>query len=517
MLSKKEFFAEWLEKLQQESWQLELLISGLALYGIYASADMILSLEYYFQVNGNSTFRFAVTVFINLLWVSRTIFLINLLVHIIIRGFWIGAIGLRYVSGEIDYKALNYSELFTNYYKKRIGSFDEYIEKLEKFSSVLFSFTFLLFFLLVSFFIFNFVFIGFSSLITKVISLDPQPGSGGFNVMLFAGAVYYICGFLVLIDFVTLGAFKKISDKTVGGIYLWIYRFYSLVSLSFLYRPILLNFLDDKYTKRLFFFAIPYTIFLFLLNGYNIERHEYFPAFNTSQSNYDAMSEDIINYKFYDDLREEYTESLEALGKRKERPSINMISLSQYEVDKSELKIFLEYEQYDSKSLEDIDDNLSPYRKEGLRHNWQNSTAEDNSFKEIVDRQMIDIKQSLLIGTSGSIEKVMIAKYGDFEGDRNELQERIDESFDIEKSNYSKLKSNQIKRAFKNLYDIRLNNQSINDKLDCKYYIHPNMLEKGLLCYFNIDSIKHGGHTLNITKGDRRKFNIPFRKLKQNQ
>ncbi len=33
----RSFFKEWLEKLQQESWQLELIISGFALYGVYNS------------------------------------------------------------------------------------------------------------------------------------------------------------------------------------------------------------------------------------------------------------------------------------------------------------------------------------------------------------------------------------------------------------------------------------------------------------------------------------------------
>jgi len=72
------------------------------------------------------------------------IFLINLIIHILIRSLWIGAIGLRYVSGDIDYDHLNYSSRFLDYYKGKIGSFDRYIQQLENFASILFSFTFLL-------------------------------------------------------------------------------------------------------------------------------------------------------------------------------------------------------------------------------------------------------------------------------------------------------------------------------------------------------------------------------------
>lgn len=56
----------------------------------------------------------------------------NLIIHIVLRGLWIGALGLRYVSGEIDYDNLNYSDKFTNYLKKKVGSFDNYIWKVRK-------------------------------------------------------------------------------------------------------------------------------------------------------------------------------------------------------------------------------------------------------------------------------------------------------------------------------------------------------------------------------------------------
>ena len=41
------FFTEWLEKLQQESWQLELLISGFAIVGIYSTRTIIADFQFY--------------------------------------------------------------------------------------------------------------------------------------------------------------------------------------------------------------------------------------------------------------------------------------------------------------------------------------------------------------------------------------------------------------------------------------------------------------------------------------
>ena len=111
----KSLFKEWLEKLQQESWQLELLISGFALYGIYEGKSVLDDLSNYIDINTYQVFK----VFTQVLWFALScgwfIFFINLLLHVILRGMWIGAIGLRYVSGAIDYEKLNYSE----YYCKR--------------------------------------------------------------------------------------------------------------------------------------------------------------------------------------------------------------------------------------------------------------------------------------------------------------------------------------------------------------------------------------------------------------
>ena len=100
---KKSFFSEWLEKLQQESWQLELLISGFALFGIWASRDIINQVSYYIQVYMVDSALLYSGLFMIVCESAWYIFFVNLIIHIIVRGLWIGAIGLRYVSGDIDF------------------------------------------------------------------------------------------------------------------------------------------------------------------------------------------------------------------------------------------------------------------------------------------------------------------------------------------------------------------------------------------------------------------------------
>ena len=129
-----------------------MLISGFALFGIWESRDILESFTNFLAVNTpvKSNASMVLKVATQMLRGAWLVFFTNLLMHVILRGLWIGAIGLRYVSGDIDYDKLKYSESFTKYFKKKVGGFDDYIERLEKICSSIFAYTFLLFFIFLS-------------------------------------------------------------------------------------------------------------------------------------------------------------------------------------------------------------------------------------------------------------------------------------------------------------------------------------------------------------------------------
>ncbi len=120
----RNLFSNWLEKLQQESWQLELVISGIVLVLIAQAKPYIDDFAVYVGMYGDSTKIPIVSVLI-LIKGGYIIFMTNFIMHILGRGFWIGAIGLRYVSGETDYASLKYSQRFERYLEKRVGRFDD--------------------------------------------------------------------------------------------------------------------------------------------------------------------------------------------------------------------------------------------------------------------------------------------------------------------------------------------------------------------------------------------------------
>ena len=526
---KKNFFSEWLEKLQQESWQLELLISGLALFGIWESQSLILRLQYYVDVYSAGSVEPYLNLFLIVIRAGWAIFLVNLLIHIIIRGLWIGAIGLRYVSGDIDFKRLDYSDILTQYFKKRIGSFDDYIERLEKLSSVLFSFTFLLFFMLVSIVTVNMAF----AIIPTIFSFFiPDPSPTQQLILVFSGMFYYGLGFLVLIDFISLGLFKKIKDTTISKIYFYLYLFYTTIALSFVYRPILFNFIDNRYTRKLFFLAIPYALVILLgFNGVIMERYTYLPYIFASSDYESQVAVESIDWHDYTDLKKEQLESFDNLGAKNRKSRIRIANLSNYEIDGNVARLFLAYGKRDDDWVKKRHPALVPFRKGGVRHRFLGSgKTEDiglDSINSRENREIIVMRRSVMNESEKLSElyqtqfKDEIEYYKQF--DRSEirrLRSEIEKKYRSVRETYVENRVKEVKSALLGLFEVSIDDLPPVTTMDCDFYYHPNMKEPGYLCYLPIDSLNYGKHILKVKKvcgfdGDDevycRKI-IPFRK-----
>lgn len=270
-------FKELLEKLQQESWQLELIISGFAIFGL-ASIFPELKSSLNIINEGDSKF-YTPIVFLGLS--ACSILLFNLIIHVILRGLWIGALGLRYVSGDIDFDQLNYSKKFTKHLKKKIVSFDRYVATLENYCSILFAVSFLLIFYVVSITAVIFSLFLVATFIISNESINPTLRQAiGIPLALFIifGSV------LVMIDFFTQGFLKR--KKWLSKIYFPFYWLFSFIGLTFLYRPLVYNFLDNKFTKRLSFLLVPAYILILVLISFKYKSSNYIDNIEYSSSIY---------------------------------------------------------------------------------------------------------------------------------------------------------------------------------------------------------------------------------------
>ncbi|MGO4919790.1 hypothetical protein [Maribacter spongiicola] len=330
-------FKKLLDNLQQESWQLELIISGFAIYGLIAGYDSI-ELEYLKAAQKEEGF----TLFLlNTLLTSMLILIGVLLTHVIIRGLWIGAIGLRYVSGDIEYRNLNYSEKFTSLLKNKVGSFDHYISRLENICSTLFALAFLMIFYLISFF----MVVGVLAVTISYLEIIESTSETLYKFI--KGSFFFIYVFsiiLLLIDFLGAGILKKYKWTSI--IYFPIYRVFSYITLSFLYRPLVYNFLDQKKARWIGILIVPtYFIVSFFSSG-----------FGTLRSNYldheQSTSQQFTGKENYEDLLLEDTDM------------VNFASIPSKIIEKSYLPIFISYHNYMEDAVFKNDSTLLPEEDE---------------------------------------------------------------------------------------------------------------------------------------------------------
>ncbi|WP_417875577.1 hypothetical protein [Winogradskyella sediminis] len=293
----KPTFKKLLNKLQEESWQLELLISGFAIFGLF-SAYPNLEIAYQHTQNENNTF-FSMVLVVALSACSILIF--NLLFHVLLRGLWIGALGLRYISGDIDYDTLNYSKRFNTYLKNKVGSFDRYIARLENYCSVIFAISFLLIFYMLA------IALTIGSIVFVItIFIDDHSFSDISTYFGMILLVFLITGMLLtFIDFITLGFLKK--KRWISKIYFPIYWCFSFITLSFLYRPLVYNFLDHKFGKRLSFFLVPIYMILIWITSLYYNQSNYFNFIEPS-GNY------IANTFSYEDMLTENSDFIQNIA-----------------------------------------------------------------------------------------------------------------------------------------------------------------------------------------------------------
>ena len=280
-------FKKLLDKLQQESWQLELLISGFAIFGLVSSLGFVKNLW-----NEASALESYSNFLYPIVYIACWVLIINLIIHVVLRGLWIGAIGLRYVSGEIDYESLNYKKRFTAHLKKKVGSFDKFIGALENYCSILFALTFLYLFYIISFFaVISIVVLA----ATFFIKSGLFPEIMGTILLGFFGLFFLFIAFIVFVDFITQGYLKKV--EWTSFLYFPIYKIFSVITLSFLYRPLVYNILDDKFSRRLTFILTPIYIAAFFFTTFQAVRSNYISTSNYSSVYYSNQNNYLNSIK----------------------------------------------------------------------------------------------------------------------------------------------------------------------------------------------------------------------------
>ncbi len=132
---------KWLLDLEQQSWQAELLISGLVIFSLFGlPAKMIHWIEYYTVHYSQS---FYLPIHVCTLYLLSIVYAVTFLflAHFAIRSLWIALLGLNSVYPEgIQINAYNlYTKGVMKYIKEEFNEIETFCEKLENISSLIFS------------------------------------------------------------------------------------------------------------------------------------------------------------------------------------------------------------------------------------------------------------------------------------------------------------------------------------------------------------------------------------------
>ena len=312
--SKEGKLRRWVDNLQLESWQLELLITGFSIFLLASGLDeyeafktsvkfdkLMPSNDYTVVFTGAGIF------ILNTIPYAIRFFLISLLLHLLLRGFWIGIVGLSSVSNQIDFDKLKLKGPFRKHLPQRVRTLDDLIFFVDQISSVVFAYTYLLVFSMLSVVLvssFLFAFLGLSNVIMNVVSNTTVMTLLIFTVFIVA-LLLVVAAALFFLDSILFSAFKK--SRWFSILFYPIYRFYTVISLSFIYRSIYYH-LITNFRKKHIIMVSSVLLIVVLISGQlsSWDRYIFYP-------NPDMDNGFILKSSHYDDERTEghiYTASI---------------------------------------------------------------------------------------------------------------------------------------------------------------------------------------------------------------
>lgn len=343
MRNKRQALVGWLENLQRDTWNMELLVSGFAIF-LLLEANAGLTwiktktlLDYYFPV----PYSTVLNTFWGVLQIAIQVITFHLIINVVLRAFWIGAVGLRSVQPTIHFPSLGYSPYFSKKLTRKVKGLEHLSLRLDNLCSTIFAFTFLLVFMLLSLFLavlftiaINLLFLQLSIWMGYTTRL--APALLFLFLLISAGALLYA------FDTISMGLIKRI--KWVSRVYYPWYVFMGYVTLAFLYRSIYYALLSRFKGIKRRLVLLSYIGLILILPFVKFEQSVFFPD-----------NESRVNFKthYYDDLRDPST-------------PIYLASIPHQIVKNRFLPLFIRYDVKYNSAIRQWCSGYEPSKKEGL-------------------------------------------------------------------------------------------------------------------------------------------------------
>lgn len=131
---------KWLRRLEKESWQAELVISGIAIFGSLQLPDLLDELAE--SVYGTFSHSSDLAIYFFFIYSFFAIYLLigSFIIHFILRALWVGMVGLNSVFPEgINVEKSKFSKHFTQRLKEEVEYSSDIIQDLDDLCSLVFS------------------------------------------------------------------------------------------------------------------------------------------------------------------------------------------------------------------------------------------------------------------------------------------------------------------------------------------------------------------------------------------
>lgn len=218
----------WLKMLQDNSWELEILISGGAIFSLFQLSGFItnsfIHLAYTSTLDGQSTlYIFAM--------LAAKCLTLGFSIHILLRSFWVGVVALSSMFKENENKiSIKQAKPFQNIESVNL---EKFVVTIDKLSAWMMYNTINLVFVLIGWMIL------FMSIIT-IGELVPDTSSNNLELILMIAFMVY------LIDFLSFSILRKIPY--LSYIVYPIFKLFDFISLRFIYQPGI-NYIDQHVAK----------------------------------------------------------------------------------------------------------------------------------------------------------------------------------------------------------------------------------------------------------------------------
>lgn len=129
----------WLQRLKEESWEAELLVSAVAIFGIFQSFQLV---DYFinFLINKLCPSQYIIGYFVAFMGLlAISILAAMFIIHFVLRSYWIGLVGLNSVFPDYSLEDSAYSEAYTKKMMEYLPKLSKTIDTVDELCSVIFS------------------------------------------------------------------------------------------------------------------------------------------------------------------------------------------------------------------------------------------------------------------------------------------------------------------------------------------------------------------------------------------